>query len=43
VLTSLRTTGRCALILSRTLDIGKVQSEQSHGAWFVKTTIHGTV
>ena len=43
VLTSLRTTGKCALILSRTLDIGKVQSEQSHGAWFVKTTIHGTV
>ena len=43
VLTSLRTTGKCALILSRTLDIGKVQSEQSHGAWFVKTTIHGRV
>ena len=42
VLTSLRTTGKCALILSRTLDIGKVQNEQSHGAWFVKTTIHGT-
>ena len=38
VLTSLRTTGRCALILSRTLDIGKVQNEQSHSAWFVKTT-----
>ena len=38
VLTSLRKTGKCALILSRTLDIGKVQSEHSHGAWFVKTT-----
>ena len=43
VLTTFRTTGKCALILSRTLDIVKVQYEQSHGAWFVKTTIHGTI
>ena len=43
VLTTFRTTGKCALILSRTLDIGEVQNEQSHSAWSVNTTIHRTV
>ena len=38
VLTMLRTTGRCMLTMSRTLDIGKVQDEQFHGAGSVKTT-----
>ena len=37
-LTTLRTTGKCVLTMSRTLDIGKVQIEQSHGAGSVKTT-----
>ena len=36
VLTTLRTTGRCVLTMSRTLDIGKVQNEHSHGARSVK-------
>jgi hypothetical protein len=36
VLTTLRTTGRCVLTMSRTLDIGKVQSEHSHDARSVK-------
>ena len=36
VLTTLRTTGICVLTMSRTLDIGKVQNEHSHGARSVK-------
>jgi hypothetical protein len=38
VLTTLRTTGTCVLTMSRTLDIGKVQIEQSHRAGSVKTS-----